>query len=126
LSNFDGISILYQVFFGLRVLSRQLLLEYLLVVHNSSIIFAAIFFVSLGVIADFTTLTHNLDWFLVVLTIDAIITKVVGGIPAKFFKMFGKDSLIIGFGMVPRGEVAMMSPISGYNRVLSNREFMLS
>jgi Kef-type K+ transport system membrane component KefB len=39
----------------------------------------------------------------------AIITRVVScGIPANFFGISGIDSLSIGFGMVPRGEFAMI------------------
>jgi Kef-type K+ transport system membrane component KefB len=60
------------------------------------IIFSAIFFVSLGVITDFRTLIPALVWLLVILTIVAIISMVVGcWIPAKFFGISGKDSLII-------------------------------
>ena len=49
------------------------------------IIFASIFFVSLGILADFHALTPEVVVFLIALTIVAIITKVVGcGIPADF------------------------------------------
>ncbi|MDV0443925.1 cation:proton antiporter [Methanorbis rubei] len=73
------------------------------------IIFAAIFFVSLGIIVDLHFLTPEMIWFIIALIIIAIITKVVGcGVPAKFLGMNTRDSLIIGFGMVPRGEVAMI------------------
>jgi Kef-type K+ transport system membrane component KefB len=78
------------------------------------IIFASIFFVSLGVLADFRQLTPGIVVFLVVLIIVAIITKVVGcGIPAKLMGMSTKDSLIVGFGMAPRGEVAMIVALIG-------------
>lgn len=78
------------------------------------IIFAAIFFVSLGVVADFKTLTPDILPFLVVLTIVAIVTKVVGcAIPARIVGICRKDSLIIGFGMAPRGEVAMIVALIG-------------
>jgi len=78
------------------------------------IIFAAIFFVSLGVLADFRAVTPDIILFLFVLTVIAIITKVIGcGLPAKLWGMSSKDSLIIGFGMVPRGEVAMIVALIG-------------
>ena len=81
------------------------------------IIFAAIFFVSLGVIADFKAVTLDILPFLVVLTIVAIITKVVGcAIPARFAGMCRKDALVIGFGMAPRGEVAMIVALIGLER----------
>jgi Kef-type K+ transport system membrane component KefB len=78
------------------------------------IIFASIFFVSLGVLADFRALTPETILFLVALTIVAIITKVIGcGIPAKLMGMSSKDSMVLGFGMVPRGEVAMIVALLG-------------
>ena len=78
------------------------------------IIFASIFFVSLGVLADLRQLTPGIVIFLIVLIIVAILTKVIGcGIPAKLMGMSTKDSLIVGFGMAPRGEVAMIVALIG-------------
>jgi Kef-type K+ transport system membrane component KefB len=52
--------------------------------------------------------------FLFALTFVAIITKVIGcGIPAKLGGLCMKDSLIVGFGMAPRGEVAMIVALIG-------------
>jgi len=78
------------------------------------IIFASIFFVSLGILADLRALTPEILLFLVVLTLVAIITKVIGcGIPARLMGLCKKDSLIVGFGMAPRGEVAMIVALLG-------------
>jgi len=78
------------------------------------IIFAAIFFVSLGIIADLHAVTPEILLFLIVLTLVAIITKVIGcGIPARMGGLCTKDSLIVGFGMAPRGEVAMIVALIG-------------
>jgi Kef-type K+ transport system membrane component KefB len=78
------------------------------------IIFAAIFFVSLGILADFHALTPEIVIFLIALTIVAIVTKVIGcGIPAKLSGLCTKDALIVGFGMAPRGEVAMIVALIG-------------
>lgn len=78
------------------------------------IIFASIFFVSLGIIADLHQVTPDIILFLLALTVVAIITKVVGcGIPAKMGGLCTKDSLIVGFGMAPRGEVAMIVALIG-------------
>jgi Kef-type K+ transport system membrane component KefB len=78
------------------------------------IIFASIFFVSLGVIADIHALTAEITLFLGVITVVAIITKVLGcGLPAKVMGMSRNDSLIVGFGMSPRGEVAMIVALIG-------------
>jgi Kef-type K+ transport system membrane component KefB len=80
------------------------------------IIFAAIFFVSLGIIADLRYLTQDMILFIVILTIVAVITKVIGcGIPAKLMGMSWKDSAVIGFGMNPRGEVAMIVGLIALN-----------
>ena len=81
------------------------------------IIFAAIFFVSLGIIADFHALTADLVLFLAALTVVAIVTKIVGcGLPASLSGMCRKDALIVGFGMVPRGEVAMIVALIGLDQ----------
>lgn len=78
------------------------------------IIFASIFFVSLGVLADFRAITPDIVLFLLALTVVAIITKVIGcGLPARLAGLSSKDSLIVGFGMVPRGEVAMIVALIG-------------
>ena len=78
------------------------------------IIFASIFFVSLGIIADLHAVTPEILLFLAALTVIAIATKVVGcGIPARLGGLCTKDSLIVGFGMAPRGEVAMIVALLG-------------
>ncbi|MEN6443059.1 MAG: cation:proton antiporter [Methanoregula sp.] len=78
------------------------------------IIFASIFFVSLGIIADLRAVTPDILLFIIVLTVVAIITKVVGcGLPARLAGMSWRDSLIVGFGMAPRGEVAMIVALIG-------------
>lgn len=83
------------------------------------IIFASIFFVSLGILADFRALTPEIFYFLIALTVVAIITKVIGcGLPARIMGMCREDSLIVGFGMAPRGEVAMIVALIGLNKGL--------
>ena len=78
------------------------------------IIFASIFFVSLGILADLHSVTTEIALFLVVLTLVAIITKVIGcGLPAGIMGLCRKDALIVGFGMAPRGEVAMIVALIG-------------
>jgi Kef-type K+ transport system membrane component KefB len=65
----------------------------------------------------------DLVWFLLLLTVVAILTKVIGcGIPARLNGMDMKDSLIVGFGMSPRGEVAMIIALIGLNQDLINQE----
>lgn len=87
--------------------------------EHLQIIFASIFFVSLGVIMDLHSVTLNLLWFVLALTGVAIASKVIGcGLPAALQGIRTKDSLVIGVGMVPRGEVAMIVALIGLNQNL--------
>jgi Kef-type K+ transport system membrane component KefB len=90
--------------------------------EHLQIIFASIFFVSLGVIMDTHAITLNVLWFVLALSAVAILTKVIGcGIPAIIQRMSIKDSMIIGTGMVPRGEVAMIVALIGLSQNLINQ-----
>lgn len=85
--------------------------------EHLQIIFASIFFVSLGVLIDFHIITLDFIWFILALTVVAILTKVLGcGLTAKLGGMSLKDSLIIGVGMMPRGEIAMIVALIGFSR----------
>ncbi|MBL7208996.1 MAG: cation:proton antiporter [Dehalococcoidia bacterium] len=87
--------------------------------EHLQIIFASIFFVSLGVLIDFHAITPDLLWFLLVLTLVALLVKFIGcGVPAKLVGLSMKDSIIVGVGMVPRGEVAMIVALIGLNQNL--------
>jgi len=80
------------------------------------IIFGAIFFVSLGVLVDLSVINLQVIVFMLVLTIVAIATKFIGCyIPARLQGMSTEDSKIVGFGMSPRGEVAMIIALLGLN-----------
>ncbi|HVQ00588.1 MAG TPA: cation:proton antiporter, partial [Candidatus Thermoplasmatota archaeon] len=80
------------------------------------IIFAAIFFVSLGILADFHALTMQILWFLVALTLVAFLTKIIGCyLGARIGRLSPRDSLVVGMGMTPRGEVAMIVALIGLN-----------
>src|SRR3989338_2477412 len=91
------------------------------------IIFASIFFVSLGILADFHALTFGVIGFLIALTVLAVATKVVGCyIPAKLQGFSHKDASIIGWGMSPRGEVAMIVALIGLNAGLIKQDIYVS
>ncbi len=80
------------------------------------IIFASIFFVSLGILVEISSLSVILIIFLIILTIVAFVTKVVGCyLPARIQGFSHKDSAIIGFGMSPRGEMATIIALIGLN-----------
>lgn len=73
------------------------------------VLFGAIFFVSLGVLADIKAFNLDVLYFLLALSVVAILSKLIGcGLPARLTGMSTRDSLIVGLGMSPRGEVAMI------------------
>lgn len=91
------------------------------------IIFASVFFVSLGVLVDIKELTPTAVYFLGALTVVAILTKVVGcGLPARLLGYNTRDSLIIGFGMSPRGEVAMIVALIGLSGGIISQDIYVS
>lgn len=77
-------------------------------------IFAAVFFISLGILVDLRAVSQDILLLIVGLIIVAVVGKLVGCyIPAKLLKEGHKDSLIIGVGMIPRGEVGMIIGMIG-------------
>jgi len=79
--------------------------------------FGAVFFVSLGVLADLRTLNIDTLYFAAALTVVAFFSKFLGcGLTAKMTGIGTKDSMIIGVGMAPRGEVAMVIALLALNR----------
>src|SRR5438105_2452141 len=74
-------------------------------------VFTPIFFVSLGLQVDFPAVAtqFGLIPFAIVLTVVAVITKVVGcSLPARLAKMTVREAVAIGWGMTPRGEVGLV------------------
>ncbi|MCC6759474.1 MAG: cation:proton antiporter, partial [Candidatus Omnitrophica bacterium] len=82
-----------------------------------------IFFVSLGILVDIKVITPPVILFMTVLTVVAILTKLIGcSIPARLQGLSMNDSLIVGWGMAPRGEVAMIVGMIGLKQNLINQE----
>lgn len=91
------------------------------------IIFASIFFVSLGILADFRSLSLQVVWFIVALTLVAFITKYMGCyIGARLGKLSHKVSSMVGAGMIPRGEVAMIVALIGLNLAVIEQDIYVS
>ena len=91
------------------------------------IIFASVFFVSLGILVDLTAITLPVLVFIAVITVIAIFTKVIGcGVPARLFGYSNRDALAIWFGMSPRGEVAMIVALMGLNLALIGQDIYAS
>ena len=79
--------------------------------------FGAVFFVSLGVLADLRTVGTETLIFAGALTLAAFLSKFIGcGITARLTGVNNRDSLVIGVGMAPRGEVAMVIALLALNR----------
>ncbi len=80
------------------------------------IVFGAIFFISLGILVDLSAFTSDIMLFLLALTTVAITSKFVGcSLPAKLMGMSNRDSITVGVGMVPRGEIAMVVALLALN-----------
>ncbi len=91
------------------------------------IIFGAIFFISLGILANLRELTFTIVPFFLILIVIAVLTKVLGcGIASKFSGFNKTESLVIGFGMSPRGEVAMIVGLIGLTSHIISQEIYVS
>ncbi|MBI2133191.1 cation:proton antiporter [Candidatus Woesearchaeota archaeon] len=91
------------------------------------IIFASVFFVSLGILADLKAITWPILGFLLALVLVAVLTKLIGCyVPARLLGLGNRSSAIIGWGMSPRGEVAMIVAMIGLNGGLIKQDIFIS
>ncbi|RNB83480.1 cation:proton antiporter [Brevibacillus panacihumi] len=83
-------------------------------------LFVPVFFTSIGVSAEFSGIVQNLG-LIVVLSLIAIVTKLVGGaIGARISGFKWKNSMAVGAAMISRGEVALIIAAIGLeNKLLS-------
>lgn len=80
-----------------------------------------IFFASIGLKLVLPKMTPMIILFAVVLTIVAVLSKVVGcSLGCKLFNYSNSESLQVGFGMVSRGEVALIVANKGFSAGLIN------
>lgn len=80
-----------------------------------------IFFASIGLKLVLPKMTPMIILFAVILTIVAVLSKVVGcGLGCKLFNYSNRESLQVGFGMVSRGEVALIVANKGFSAGLIN------
>ena len=76
-------------------------------------LFTPVFFISLGLLVDINALAANLLPILAI-TLIAIATKIMGcGAGAYACGVKARDSLAIGVGMIPRGEIALIIGLYG-------------
>ncbi|MBN1166480.1 MAG: cation:proton antiporter [Methanospirillaceae archaeon] len=88
---------------------------------------AAIFFISLGILVDLHRVTEEILIFTLFLTIIAIISKFVGcGISARLVGMTSRDSLIVGAGMIPRGEMTMIVALFAVSIGIAEQELYIA
>jgi len=86
-------------------------------------VFVPIFFVSIGLNVSFSGIGSQIG-FIVALAIVAIVTKLIGGaIGSKLTGFNNRSSLIIGAGMVSRGEVALIIAATGLQESLLLPEY---
>lgn len=91
------------------------------------IIFGAIFFISLGILANLRELTFDIAPFFTILIIVAVLTKVIGcGVASRMIGFNRTESLVIGFGMSPRGEVAMIVGLIGLTSNIISQDLYVS
>lgn len=81
----------------------------------SYLFFSPIFFASVGLKVELGGLTGKLMIFSLILLVVAVLTKILGcGLGAKICGFNGKEALQVGFGMVSRGEVALIIAQKGF------------
>lgn len=89
-------------------------------------VFVPIFFVSIGLNVSFEGVGEQVG-FIVVLSIIAILTKLIGcGLGARLSGFNMRSSLAIGSGMVSRGEVALIIAATGLETQLLAQEYFTS
>ena len=91
------------------------------------VIFGAIFFISLGILANLRELTLGILPFFITLLLVAVFSKVAGcGIASRLAGFNKTESLVIGFGMSPRGEVAMIIALIGLTSNIIKQDVYVS
>lgn len=86
-------------------------------------IFVPIFFVSIGLNVTFTGVGDQW-WLIVVITVMAVATKLLGcWFGARLTGFNSKSSLVIGSGMISRGEVALIIAATGLQAGLLAQEY---
>lgn len=91
------------------------------------IVFAAIFFISLGILADVRQLNLEITIFMLSLTVVAMLSKWLGcGLSARLLGERWNASIQIGIGMAPRGEVAMIIALFGLQQKVIGQPTYLS
>lgn len=76
---------------------------------NAYMIFAPVFFASIGINASFAGFSLDTVWFMLAFVVVAILAKAIGCFAAAKSLRYGfAESLVIGIGMIARGEVCLI------------------
>jgi Kef-type K+ transport system membrane component KefB len=90
-------------------------------------VFVPIFFVNVGLSANARELSADGLWFLAVLSIVAIVSKIIGaGLGARLSGFSNLESLQLGVGMMSRGEVGLIVATVGIAEGLITQELFSS
>jgi Kef-type K+ transport system membrane component KefB len=87
--------------------------------------FVPLFFVNIGLVANFKEINTDVLWFSILLAVVAILGKIFGcALGAKVAKFSTKSSFGIGAGMIARGEVGLIIAMIGIKRgIITNDLF---
>ena len=81
--------------------------------RSLELIFIPVFFISLGMLVDVGSVIQFF-WPIIIISAIAVLTKLVGcGLGAHISKLTARDSVLVGFVMSPRGEVALIIAVFG-------------
>jgi monovalent cation:proton antiporter-2 (CPA2) family protein len=120
LADFIGLSSVIGAFFtGVAIGQTKVWKE---VQHNVETlgyaVFIPVFFVSIGLEVTFKGITNQL-WFILVITLIAVFSKLFGGyLGGKLAGFKTQSSLMVGSGMVSRGEMALIIVQLGFQAKL--------
>lgn len=113
---FFGVADITGAFFAGLMITKTTKTDYVTRRFNilSYILLSPIFFANIGIQVQLPKMSSTIIWFAVVLTLVAILTKIVGcGFGAKLCGYKNKDCVRIGVGMISRGEVALIVASKG-------------
>jgi len=94
---------------------------------NSYMFFSPIFFASIGLKTNLSGMDMSLLWFAIAFVIVGCVSKIIGcsGV-SKVLGFNGKESLQIGYGMMVRGEVALIVATKGLSVGLIESKYFTS
>ena len=87
-------------------------------------LFGPVFFASIGLKTDISGFSKGLIVFCIGFVVVALITKIVGcGLMSRVLGFKGTSAVIIGVGMMTRGEVALIVAQKGLSAKLISPEY---